>query len=127
MFKVRHIKSLSSDQRNISLNEKIDYLLGNTMFWLFILATAGVLAKLVFFPKRWDVLELALILFWRYIVERIKYRTDILLASIFVIVLSMPVLLAFNQPVIAGGFAIWIFYLLVVELVLNVRSIFRKA
>ena len=106
---------------------RVNYLLGNATFWLFVLATLGVLTKLVFFSKGLDVLELALIILWRYILKRVKYHTDILIASIIVIVFLMPVLLVVNQPDIAGGFAIWIFYLLIIELILNVRSTFWKA
>lgn len=126
MSKAKHLKFLSVDQKTISFKEKLNYLLGNTMFWLLVLITVGIIIKLAFFPKGLDILEMALILFWRYLLEKVKYHTDILLISVFVIVLSMPVLLSVNQTVIAGGFAIWIFYLLIIELILNIRSTFRK-
>lgn len=126
MSKAKPIRSLLADHGTVSSKEKINYLLGNMMFWLFILATLGVLAQLIFFPKDLDVLELILILLWRYILEKVKYHTDILLISVFIIVLLMPVLLSVNQTIVAGGFAIWIFYILIIELVLNICPLFRK-
>ena len=96
------------------------------MFWLFAFITFIVLLDMLFFPKVSDFWELLLIALWRLSVEKNKHSQKILLTSVCTITILIPFFLAVRQDNPAKEFAIWLFYILISEIGLQVWKIVKQ-
>ncbi|MFA5775973.1 MAG: hypothetical protein WC988_00180 [Patescibacteria group bacterium] len=103
-----------------------DSVLESGMFWLFASITFVVFLEMLFFPKVPDLLELLLILLWRFSVEKNKHPQKILTVSVCVITLFIPFLLMIGRSDLAKEFAIWMFYIFIGEVGLEAWKIIKQ-
>jgi hypothetical protein len=94
-------------------------------FWLFLLITFFVILDVLFFPNVSDFWELLAIVLWRWSIEKTLIPRKILLISASVITLLMPLLLAFGQATPAKEFAVWLFYIFIFEIGLEVWKLVK--
>ncbi|MBU0649808.1 hypothetical protein KJ605_02055 [Patescibacteria group bacterium] len=100
-------------------------ILESWQFWLFAFFTFVVLLELIFFPHIPDFWELILIIGWRILAQKTPCPQKVLLGSVITIVLLMPLLLIINQPDPAKELAVWLLYILLSELGLQVWEIIK--
>jgi hypothetical protein len=103
------------------------HILESGRFWLFVLITFFVILDVLFFPGIPDFWEMLAIVLWRWSVEKNRYPTELLLISASAITLLMPLLLAFGQPIPAKEFAVWLFYIFIIEVGLEVWKLAKRS
>lgn len=106
--------------------QQVSSVLESGRFWLFAFITFVVFLDVFFFPKVPDFWELMLIVLWRLSIEKVPHAQKILLISVCVITLLIPLLLIIRQDSPAKEFAIWLFYIFVGEVGLQVWKIVKQ-